>query len=139
MVAGCPLLPPVVSLLHVGGDLDLSWARTGSAVTQPGFICEFKNRPIRSSSCESEHFCFLHTFIPHFSPALAVFLGGGKGSERPADWTKPGEYDRGVSRVAQNAGGTLVGCPSSPMGRGRWPCLVPTLRPFCFLPSGLSG
>lgn len=108
-------------------------------VTKPGFICEFKNRPIWSSFCESEHFCFLHSFIPHFLTSPRWFLGGGKGSERPADWIEAGEDDRGVSQVAQNAGGTLVGYPSSPTGRGRWPCLAPTLRPFCFLPSGLSG
>ena len=41
-------------------------ARASSAVTQPGFICEYKNRPIWLSSCESEHICFLYTFIPHF-------------------------------------------------------------------------
>ena len=58
---------------------------------------------------------------PIFSPALAVFIRGGKGSERPADWTEAGEDDRGVSWVARNAGGTLLGCPSSPTGRGRWP------------------
>ena len=59
-----------------------------------------------------------------FSPALAVFLGGEKGSEWPADWAEAGEYDRGLSQVAQNAGGTLVGCPSSPTGTlQNWSCV----------------